>query len=138
MEDAPIDAQPSQPAMDTDVFSMLAAQLLVDRRCDDVELIDVRGLSQVCDFVLIASGSSDRETKSVGAELASLGKGRGFPCYRSNRDGAVTWIVIDFVTVVVHLFEPSRRAYYDLENMWSDAPRIPVPERSSGSEEAAG
>ena len=98
--------------------------MAADRHCEDVRLLDVRGLSQVCDFVLVASGTSDRQAKSVAAELEDLGKERGFPAYRSNRDDATTWTVVDFVSMVAHLFEPSRRAYYDLEELWSDAPRI--------------
>jgi ribosome-associated protein len=105
-------------------FAVESGRLAIDRHCEDVRLLDVRGLSQVCDFVLVASGTSDRQAKSVAAELEDLGTERGFPPYRSNRDDATTWTVVDFVSMVAHLFEPSRRAYYDLEELWSDAPLI--------------
>ena len=118
--------QRAQPELDGDAlaFAVEAARLATDRHCEDVLLLDVRGLSQVCDFVLVASGTSDRQAKSVAAELEDLGGERGFPAYRSNRDDATTWTVVDFVSMVAHLFEPSRRAYYDLEDLWSDAPPI--------------
>lgn len=105
-------------------FAVAAAQLLHDRHCEDVLLLDVRGLSHVCHFILIASGTSDRQMKSLAQELEDLGKEHAETVFRSNRDTGVTWIVTDFVDLVVHLFEPSQRAYYDLESLWSDAPHV--------------
>lgn len=111
---------------DTRSFAIQAAQLLADRHCEDIRLLDVRGLSQVCDFVLIGSGTSDRQMKSVAHELEKLGEPCGHAPFRSNRDDGGTWIVIDFVDLVVHLFEPNQRAFYDLENLWSDAQTIEI------------
>ena len=109
---------PSQQTLD---FAITAAQLLHDRHCEDIRLMDVRGLSQVCDYVLLGTGTSDRQMKSVAAELEDLGKELGSKVFRSNRDSGSTWIVVDFVDVVTHLFEPNQRAYYDLETLWADA-----------------
>ncbi len=106
-------------------FAVEAARLAEDRHCTDVRVLDVRGLSQVCDYVIVASGTSDRQARSVASELEDLGKDHGMERFRSSRDEASTWTVVDFVTVVAHLFEPSRRAYYDLESLWHDAPVVP-------------
>ena len=54
-------------------------------------------------------------------EVGKLGKEIGYQWFRTNSDSSTTWIVVDFIDVVIHLFEPSRRAYYDLEDLWSDA-----------------
>lgn len=105
-------------------FAIEAARLLEDRHCEDVRLMDVRGLSQVCDYVLIGTGTSDRQMKSVAQELEELGEENNSSVYRSSRDAEGTWIVIDFVDIVAHLFEPNQRAYYDLESLWSDAEMI--------------
>ena len=105
-------------------FAVEAARLLTDRHCEDVLLLDVRSLSQVCNYVLIGSGTSDRQMKSLAHELEDLGDEHENPCFRSNKDSGVTWIVVDFIDLVAHLFDPNQRAYYDLENLWSDAPRI--------------
>ena len=104
----------------------LARECVLDK-CQDVTVTDVRGLSQVCDFIVIASGTSDRQMKSVAQSLEDLGKARGQPPFRSDRDTGTTWIVVDFVDVVVHLFEPDQRAYYDLESLWADGTAIEVP-----------
>ncbi|MAB82178.1 MAG: ribosome silencing factor [Phycisphaerae bacterium] len=102
-------------------FAVEAARLLEDLHCTDVRLLDLRGISQVCDFILVGSGTSDRQMRSVADEVGTLGKSHGAARFRTNNDPASTWIVVDFVDVVVHLFEPSRRAYYDLEDLWSDS-----------------
>ncbi len=105
-------------------FAREAAQLLADRRCEDIRLLDVRGLSHVCDFMLIATGTSDRQMKSVAAELQDVGEERGVKTFRSESDAGNTWVVTDFVDLVVHLFEPNHRMYYDLEGLWGDGELI--------------
>ncbi|MEM7227604.1 MAG: ribosome silencing factor [Planctomycetota bacterium] len=106
-------------------FVIEAAQLASDRHCEDVIVLDVRGLSQVCEYVLLASGTSDRQMRTVADELEKLGKEYNHPPFRSSVDSASTWIVVDFVDAVAHFFEPNQRAYYDLESLWSDAPTVP-------------
>ena len=103
------------------LFALEAARLLGNRHCTDVQVLDLRGISQVCDFIVIGSGTSDRQMRSVSEEVGKLGKETGHQWFRTNTDPSSTWIVVDFIDVVIHLFEPSRRAYYDLEDLWSDA-----------------
>jgi ribosome-associated protein len=105
-------------------FAIEAARLVRDDKCEDVLLLDVRELSQVTDFIIIASGTSDRQMHSVLRHVEELGKSRGIPSFRSSADDRSTWLLIDFVDLVVHLFEPNTRAHYDLEMLWGDAPRI--------------
>ena len=107
-------------------FAASAASLLVDRHCEEVVLLDVSSVSQVCDFVLIGTGTSDRQMKSVADELSDLGKEMGLPAFRKSVDAGATWIVTDFITVVTHLFEPKLRTYYDLEDLWADARRVEI------------
>ena len=105
-------------------FAVEAARLLHDRKCTEVVLLDVRGHSQVSDYVAIGSGTSQRQMRSVAQEIEDLGASMGFPPFRSSRDQCTTWIVVDCVDVVVHLFEPDQRLYYDLELMYANASRV--------------
>lgn len=118
-------AKTSEDRSNAREFAIDAARLLADRHCEDVLVLDVQGLSQVSDYVLIGTGTSDRQMKSVADELEDLAIKYGEKVFRTNRDTGVTWIVIDFIDVVAHLFEPNQRAYYDLEQLWSDAPHVP-------------
>jgi len=129
-EDAPeggIAPAPGRPSKDLEAaraFAIDAARLVKDLRCEDILIFDVTGASQVTNFILIATGTSDRQIKSVGSEVADLGAESGFERYGSDRDAASTWCVVDMVEVMVHLFEPATRGHYDLEMMWGDAPQL--------------
>lgn len=101
-----------------------AARLLQDRHCENIVAFDVAGLSPVTDYVVIASGTSDRQVRSVGHEVATLAKSKGFPRLGSDRDEDYRWFVVDFGAVMVHLFEPVTRGHYDLEMLWGDAKRV--------------
>lgn len=125
--DHPVTTAGATPEPSSDAtrdFAIEAARLLADRKCEDVRLFDVRGLSQVSDFLLVASGTSDRQMKSVAHEVADEAKVRGIAVFRQNADAGNTWVVIDLVDLVVHLFEPQTRLFYDLESLWDDAERI--------------
>ncbi len=114
----------SSVACDPRAFAIEAARAATDRHCTDVRVFDVRDRSHVCDYVVVASGTSDRQVRSVGAEIGDIGESVGMTRFRSNADPASTWLVVDFVDVVVHLFEPSRRAYYDLDELWAGVPEV--------------
>jgi ribosome-associated protein len=127
-------------------FAIEIARTLSDSKCSEVVLLDVRGRSPVCDFVIIGSGTSQRQMRSVAQEVEDLGKARGQHPFRTNADEASTWIVVDYVEIVVHLFEPDQRLYYDLELLHADGKRIdwrrpegemPAPRVRAGSAKAA-
>ena len=106
-------------------FALDAARLIRDDKCEDVVLLDVRGMSQITDYVVIGSGTSERQMRSILHHVEELGAKQGFQAYRQNVDDRASWVLADFVDVVVHLFEPNTRAHYDLDNLWPDAKRLP-------------
>ncbi|MEL7474209.1 MAG: ribosome silencing factor [Planctomycetota bacterium] len=129
-ETGPIEQHETFPDTATDregealTFATDAARLLQDDKCDDIVLLDVRRLSQVTDFIVIASGTSDRQMRSALRDVESLGAERGFPSFRSSSDERAVWVLADCVDVVVHIFEPNARSHYDLEMLWGDAERL--------------
>lgn len=118
------DAPRAQSSADAQHFAIEAARLLNDFNCDDVLVLDVRGLSELTNFVILGTGTSDRQMRSLADDVEKLGEPLGFERYGHERDAAATWIVADFVEVVVHLFEPATRGHYDLEMLWGDAPKV--------------
>jgi ribosome-associated protein len=100
------------------------ARLLSDDKCEEILLLDVQSISQLCDYLIIASGTSDRQMRSAADEAVDLAQARNTPLYRRNIDDRTTWVVLDFVDIMVHIFEPNTRAHYDLEMLWGDAARI--------------
>jgi ribosome-associated protein len=112
-------------------FAIEAARLLADDRCEDVVVLDVRELSPVTDFIVIGSGTSERQMGAVLNHVKDLGPDMGFSAFRSSADDSSAWLLADFVDVVVHVFEANTRAHYDLEMLWGDAARVPW-ERPAG------
>jgi ribosome-associated protein len=100
------------------------ARLASDDKCTDVVLLDVRGLSPISDYVIVASGTSDRQMRAVADHAEDLGAQHGHTAFRSSKDPRALWLLIDFSDVVIHIFEPNTRAHYDIEMMWGDARRI--------------
>lgn len=101
-----------------------AARLVRDRHARDVVLLDVRPISQIADYFLIATGTSDRQINAVADELKQLGKKHGNPPWRIAGRDTGEWVVMDFVDLVVHLFSDELRDYYDLELIWGAARRV--------------
>ena len=82
------------------------------------------GISPVTDFFVVATGTSPRQMRSVSDEIAELGEESSFaPLSQSGQDGE-SWMLTDFFDVVVHLFSPDARQYYDLDGLWGDAKRV--------------
>lgn len=105
-------------------LAIAMARLLSDDKCEDVVVMDVGKIRQDCDFVIVGSGTSDRQMRSVLRHVEELGQQMGSKAFRVSTDERATWLLADFVHVVVHLFEPNTRAHYDLEMLFEDAPRI--------------
>lgn len=104
--------------------AVAAARGLDEARCEDITIIDVRDISQVTDYIVIGSGTSDRQMRTAADKAQESVEALGEQTFRSSRDPSSTWIVLDFVDVVVHIFEPAARAHYDLEMLWGDGPRV--------------
>lgn len=116
-------------------FNIQAACLLNDLHCENILLLDVQGLSDLTDYILIATGTSDRQIKGVAGQVSDLAQEQGLERFGSERDADSTWLVLDFIDTIVHLFEPAARAHYDLEMLWGDAPKIDW-RRDGGTERA--
>jgi len=113
----------------TRAFAIDAALTLVDDKCEDVLVLDVSETSPVTDYIVIGTGTSDRQMNAALSHTTDLGEEQGFPRFRAHADERGTWQLADFVDVVIHVFEPNARAHYDLEMLWGDAPRVELPDR---------
>ncbi len=103
----------------------LCASILADKKAEDLVALDLRGVSTITDYYLIASGTSEPHLKALVNEL----KDRLWQDHQMHPlavDGfpQSQWIVAHFGEVIVHLFQADKRAYYALEELWSDVPRV--------------
>lgn len=105
-------------------FAKDAARVAQEHNAENITVMDLRGMSPVCDFFVVCSGTSDRHRRTIADMIAEHGRSIGEkPLTRSGYDAA-TWVLLDFVDVVIHVFAEEYREYYDLELLWGDAPRI--------------
>jgi len=101
-----------------------AAQLAEDRHCRDIVVLEVASFSPVARHFVIATGTSEPQLRSVGHELIDLAKEMGYKVFGRAGLQQGRWVVLDFVDVVVHLFDEEFRQFYDLEMLWGDAPKV--------------
>ena len=94
---------------------------LEDKLARDVRVWDVRGLSSVTDYTVVATGTSAPHLKALLAGVQQHMKALGVSSYRSSGTPDSGWVVLDFIHAVVHVFAAETRAYYDIERMWQDA-----------------
>jgi ribosome-associated protein len=102
-------------------FAVQAARLAANTNCTNVVVLDVAGLSPVTDFMIVATGTSPRQMKTVCDEVEEAGESQDYRPISRVGDDSANWTCIDFVDVVVHVFSPEARSYYDLDGLWGDA-----------------
>lgn len=119
-------------------FAIAAARMCKDDKCDDVLVLDVSKIRQDVDFIVLASGTSDRQMRSVLQHLEEHGNKMNTPAVRTSKDDRATWLLADFVDVVVHLFEPNTRAHYNLEMHFADAPKVAWEREDQQNRDRAG
>lgn len=107
-------------------LALAAARVAEENRGRDIVILDMREVTPIFDYFVIATGTSNRQLHAMSEEIDhkledELGDRRlGVEGYQDTR-----WILLDYGDVVIHLFEAEARGYYDLEHLWCDAKRVP-------------
>jgi ribosome-associated protein len=107
-------------------LALAAARIAEETRGTDVRILDLRGLTDVFDYFVVATGSSRRQLHAMADEIEKAVKHdlhdrkRGGEGYEEGR-----WIILDYGDVMVHLFDAEARDYWDLEHLWGDAKQVP-------------
>ena len=117
-------------------LTRLAVEAAQEKKALDIVVMDMRQVSGLADFFVLATGVSDIQVKAVYEAVEDrIRKAFGErPWHREGEDHR-QWVLLDYVDLVVHVFNPERRAFYDLERLWSDAPmeHVPYDADSTGS-----
>lgn len=112
-------------------LALTAARTAEDHRGQDIVVLDMRSITPEFDYFVIATGNSRRQLHAISEEIdrtleEDLGDQRlGIEGYNESR-----WILLDYGSVVIHLFDAETRAYYALEDLWAQADRVPLPWKS--------
>ncbi len=95
-------------------------KILDDNKAQNIACIDLKNKSYIADYMIIASGTSSRHLQSLSENLVSQLKKLGINnCHIEGRDSS-DWKLVDAQDIIVHIFHPEKREFYDLENMWSE------------------
>jgi len=118
--------------------ALRCADFALDKKALNLKLLNVAGLSSLTDYILIASGRSDRQVEAI-AEGVRLGMKEQCAspalAVEGMREGR--WVLLDFGDIMVHVFQQPIREFYDLEGLWSEAPEIPIVEAESSPAQQA-
>jgi len=117
-----VKAEPAPPAPhEAQLALMLAA--LEDAKAEEIVTIDLRGRTSLADAMIIATGRSNRHVSSVVHRTVEMLKEAGFTGLRSEGEPQCDWVLLDAGDIILHVFRPEVRAFYNLEKMWgSDRP----------------
>ena len=111
-------ADPSAQATEDLKAIVLAA--LEDAKANDVRQLDVRRLTDITDWIVVASGTSTRHVLALADHVRTQVKAQGLSPIGTEGDSGSDWVLLDYGDVVVHLMLPDTRGFYDLEGLWDD------------------
>lgn len=110
-------------------LALAAAQVAADNRGENIVILDLRELTPVFDYFVLATGNNRRQLHAISEEIDHKleddlnDKRMGLEGYSESR-----WILLDYGSVVIHLFDGELREFYAIEDLWTDAKRVPLPE----------
>jgi len=111
---------------DSRQFAVEAAKLAVSRHCENTMALDLKGKSPATDYFVITTGTSGRQMKTVSDEINELARQMGISRFGRAGYEQGRWILLDYVDVVIHIFDAEYRDYYDLELLWGDAKKLKI------------
>ena len=109
-------------------MAKLAIAALEDKKAEDIRVIDISEVSVIADYFIIAGGSNKNQIQALCDNvLEKLGRA-GYPEKQTEGYNTANWILIDFVDVIVHIFDKENRLLYDLERIWRDGRQVDIKE----------
>lgn len=102
----------------------------LDKKAEDIQVLDLTTLGSITDYFVVCSGRSSRQTQAIADRIQEVLREAGVRPGHVEGYASGEWILMDYVDFVVHIFTEEKRAYYALEKLWSDAPRIKATART--------
>lgn len=112
-----------------------AVKVLGTRKAEDVCALDIRGISIIADYFLIASGNSSTQVRSLAEEIEFKLTEAGVEPLRVEGTQSSTWIILDYGSVIIHVFMRDTREFYNIEHLWADAKPVDLSAYADDGEE---
>lgn len=106
--------------MKPETLAKRVVKALDEMKALDIRSIDVRGMTAIADFMIIASGRSDRQVRALAQKAVETAHKFDATVHGTEGEREGQWILVDLGDVIVHLMHPTARAYYQLEKLWAD------------------
>ncbi len=107
--------------------ALACARAAIDKKGENVQVLNLTDISGFTDYFVICSGMSDRQVQAIADSVKNSMTLQGHELLSSEGYSDGRWVLMDFGDVLVHIFLDALREYYDLENLWADAPRVKIP-----------
>ncbi len=98
--------------------------LASDKLAEDLVLLDIRALTTIADYFVICSGGSDRQVRAIAGNIQDTLALEGAKALHEEGESDARWLLLDYGSVIVHIFTPEERDYYRLDRLWADAPAV--------------
>jgi ribosome-associated protein len=119
-------------------LALEAARAASSKKAERIVILDVSQQLVITDHFVICNGRTQRQVRTIAEEVERLlNEKSGVKPYRREGAREGTWVLLDYVDFVVHVFQPEQRDYYDLERLWADAPVVPFEETWEERDEPA-
>ena len=115
-------------------LALKIARLLDTKKALDLSLLEVTGVTEIADYFVICTGNSSTQVRAFSEEVEFKLKQEGILPLHIEGHQTKSWVVMDYGSVVVHVFDPEARAYYDLERLWADGVAVPPSEYAAAQE----
>ena len=106
----------------------IAYDALDDKLAEDIKIIDIRSISVLADYFLIAHGNSDSQVNALVENVEEQLHKAGYPLKEREGQASGKWVLMDFGDVIIHVFDRENRLFYNLERIWKDGKEIPTEE----------
>ena len=116
------------PARDAKDKALLLCGLALDKKAQDLALLEVGELTTIADYFIICSGRSDRQVQSIAEGIKEDGRKHGLRPISSEGVTRGQWVLMDFSDVLIHIFYEPVRRFYDLDGLWAGATAVELPE----------
>ncbi|HIZ81321.1 MAG TPA: ribosome silencing factor [Candidatus Mediterraneibacter pullistercoris] len=109
-------------------MARIAYDALVDKKGEDIKIIDITGISVLADYFIIANGNSDNQVSALVDNVEEELHKAGYELKQREGRTNSSWILLDFGDIIVHVFDRENRLFYDLERIWKDGKDITIEE----------
>ena len=115
-------------SLDSFAKLQLVIRAMESRKAQDITILDLRGLTIIADYFVVATGSSSLNIRAIAEAILEEARKEGIKEIRPEGLDDATWVLVDLGDVVAHVFDAEHRDFYQLERLWADAPRLPLPD----------